>query len=139
MPPVFGPKSPSKALLWSCMAGICIRVFPSLKLIKENSSPTSFSSTTNFPPFCIISSQYFIASSCELRWSPETFTPFPPAKPSYFTTKPSPRSVKKALTPSVDLKTLYLGQAGILYSSNKSLAKDLDASIFAISFVGPTA
>ena len=39
MPPVFGPRSPSKTALWSCAAGIATTVLPSVKARNDASSP----------------------------------------------------------------------------------------------------
>src|SRR5262252_9543236 len=50
MPPVLGPRSPSKARLWSCAEASAIAVSPSQSAKKEASSPCKNSSTTTCAP-----------------------------------------------------------------------------------------
>ena len=50
MPPVFGPRSPSKARLWSCAVPSGMAVVPSHRAKKLASSPTRHSSMTSSAP-----------------------------------------------------------------------------------------
>ena len=61
---------------------------PETKNISENSSPSSFSSsTTCWPPLRQVLA-WAKPSSAVPKWSPITSTPLPPIRPSAFTTKP---------------------------------------------------
>ena len=86
IPPVLGPRSPSKALLWSCAKAIGYTSVPFTKHIKENSCPCINSSiiTLSEPNLCTISisCRAASASACVIA----TTTPLPAARPSYFIT-----------------------------------------------------
>src|SRR5215831_14993642 len=93
MPPVLGPRSPSKARLWSCAEASASAVSPSQSAKKEASSPCRNSSTTTCapaapnPPPNIMS----MAASASARVLAMT-TPLPAASPSAFTTIGAPRA-----------------------------------------------
>ena len=139
MPPVFGPASFSKALLWSCTTGKCTKEFPSVSVCRLNSSPSNFSSIITDGCVSSTSLQYANASSLLLMCSPKTLTPFPPVNPSGFTTY-FPSFVRNARI-SMRLflsNTLNSGDASILYYCSSSLVKLLLVSSCRNSFVGPT-
>ena len=50
MPPVLGPRSPSKARLWSLAETMGFTVFPSVKASTDTSGPVRYSSTTTRLP-----------------------------------------------------------------------------------------
>ncbi len=108
MPPVFGPLSPSYALLWSCTAGLDASAFPSTNAWTVNSSPTRRSSITTCP-FSRRPLTYSLAPSLS-TWSPTTFTPFPPVRPAGLTTAPFSNPSINSHASSASPNTLKTGQ-----------------------------
>ena len=95
MPPVFGPRSPSRARLWSCEGASGSTVVPSVSAMKETSSPSRNSSTTTRLPAspsrrARMSSSTASSASATVG---QMKTPFPLARPSAFTTTGAPTSL----------------------------------------------
>ena len=90
MPPVFGPRSPSKTALWSWHAGRGMMVRPLTSASTESSSPSSFFSTTISPAGLLAELRVGHDPLDRLRCPPAAFlqttTPLPAASPSAFTT-----------------------------------------------------
>ena len=89
MPPVFGPVSPSKAALWSCVGGSGTMVRPDTRARMLSSSPSSrFSITTCRPASRPNSSRTMMRSMAASASSfvEQTTTPLPAARPSALTT-----------------------------------------------------
>ena len=87
MPPVLGPRSPSKTRLKSCAGCSGTTVSPSVRQNSETSGPSRNSSTTTRPPAFDRHSR--ACSSASVR-SSVTTTPLPAARPSSFTTYGAP-------------------------------------------------
>ena len=92
MPPVLGPRLPSKARLWSWLEGMGTMCSPSQKAKTVTSGPVMHSSMTtvapeapNLPP-SIMSRTAVLASATV--WA--TITPLPRARPSALTTMGAP-------------------------------------------------
>ncbi len=140
MPPVFGPLSPSNALLWSWTAGMGTTLLPSQNAWIVNSSPTSFSSSTTraLPPifFEKISSAYAMMSALDSMCSPKTLTPFPPVSPVGLTTMSVPSSSNPFATSWTSSATTNPTAPLTLCLSSSSRMKLFEVSILAADFDG---
>ena len=94
MPPVLGPRSPSRNRLWSCDDASGSTLRPSTITMKLASSPARKSSITTRAPASPIELSSSIASiaACASAVVVATTTPLPAARPSAFTTIGAPRS-----------------------------------------------
>ena len=94
MPPVFGPRSPSKIRLWSWVEAKASAFLPSAMTMKLASSPAMNSSITTrwpaspMPPPASIMSMAACASASVIA----TTTPLPAASPSALMTMGAPFS-----------------------------------------------
>src|SRR6267378_417571 len=98
MPPVFGPRSPSKTVLWSCAALNATQAAPFDSAKNETSSPRKNSSTTTVAPAAPnsrCSMQRAIATSASASVA-HTMAPLPAASPSALTTTGAPDSRQNA-------------------------------------------
>ena len=137
MPPVFGPRSPSKTRLWSweeARGRICS---PSVRAIKEASSPLSISSMTTLSPAhpkVLCTMILSMAASASSR-SEQRVTPFPPARPSALTTQDFFWATY--LLAESGSENVAKAAVGIRFSSIISLAKALLPSNLAAPRLGP--
>ena len=134
MPPVFGPRSPSKARLWSWAVPRKRQSVPSVRTKSEASSPVMNSSmTTRAPgPSAKIASRAAWASAAVSA----TVTPLPAARPSALTTIGAPWASTQAWAASGSVK-VWLAAVGAPQAAQISLAKALEASRRAASRPGP--
>ena len=87
MPPVFGPRSPSKARLWSWAVAMQWALPPLTNASSEHSGPVRHSSmTTVEPAWPNAPSKQERTASSAVSLSSATMTPLPAARPSAFTT-----------------------------------------------------
>ena len=95
MPPVFGPRSPSRARLWSWEVASGRTVVPSVRAMKETSSPSRNSSTTTRLPASPNSRARMSSSTASSASATvaQMKTPLPLARPSAFTTTGAPTSL----------------------------------------------
>ena len=94
MPPVLGPWLPSKARLWSWLAGMGTTCLPSAKASTVTSGPTMHSSMTTVEPDSpnFLSAIISVAACLASSTVEATTTPLPRARPSAFTTMGAPCS-----------------------------------------------
>ncbi len=96
IPPVFGPRSPSRSRLWSCAGGSSTYRAPSHRAMTLTSSPSSTSSSTSVRPASPSAASARTAATASSTPC-ATMTPLPAASPSAFTTtEPRPRAQASA-------------------------------------------
>ena len=130
MPPVFGPRSPSRARLKSCAGNSGTAATPSHSANSETSGPSRYSSmTTRW--------QDAACRSAAAR-SSVTTTPLPAASASSLTTYGAPNA-SSAASASAAVVTTRASAVGTPAAAMTSLAKALDPSIRAATASGPKA
>ena len=126
MPPVFKPSSLSKALLWSCAAGINTAVLPSHKAKQDASGPVKKDSMTHVSPAAPKALSDIISLTAEIVSAllVGIKTPFPAASPEALTTcrSDSSKDSTYAIASAASVKFLYLA-VGIPCSCKKSFVK----------------
>ena len=140
MPPVLGPRSPSKTALWSWADASGHTVRPSVSAKTETSSPSRYSSTTTRAPASPNtrrSSMSWIARSASTRSAHRT-APLPAARPSALTTARPPSSATNARAAAGSSKVPKRA-VGMPCRSKRSLAKALELSSAAAAREGPKA
>ena len=128
MPPVFGPRSPSKMRLWSWAAASIRTRSPSVKQMQLASGPSIRSSTTTRarPHRGSARAAWRGAPPPPRPASPQTTTPLPAASPSAFTTtRPSERRAY-ASAGSSSVKVAY-SAVGIPAAAHDLLGEGLRA------------
>ncbi len=137
-PPVLGPLSPSKILLWSCEEGKSLNTFPSVKACAENSFPCRNSSITTLAPDApnTFSTIIFRNASSASSSVAAIVTPFPNASPSAFITIGNNCCSTYFLASSKSSKVLKVA-VGIPFSCINFFANPFEDSIRAAAFVGP--
>ncbi|VWL93240.1 Uncharacterised protein [Collinsella intestinalis] len=93
MPPVLGPRSPSRARLWSWEVAMGRTALPSVKASSVHSGPVSISSITTVLPAAPNAPSKHSCTACRASSRVRaTTTPLPAARPSAFTTTGAPCS-----------------------------------------------
>ena len=141
IPPVFGPRSPSKIRLWSWALPSGIARRPSASAKNDTSGPTRHSSITRREPAfpnARSSMAARTAVSASAR-SAATTTPLPPARPSALTTtgKPKWSPATAASADSAVSHTRYRA-VGIPAASMNFFENTFDVSSAAALLGGPT-
>src|SRR5436309_1272410 len=138
MPPVLGPRSPSKTALWSSAAASGIASCPFARTKKDTSCPTMSSSTTTRAPevpkaLCSMHSAIAASASSSVR---QTMAPLPAARPSALTTSgaPTSRQYRRAWVGSSKVENCAVGMP---WRSIRFFANTLDPSIAAARALGP--
>ena len=137
MPPVFGPRSPSKIVLWSSTAGRTSSRLPSVSASTETSRPAIRCSITSVAP----------AAPNWPRWSwrtaarasaafAATTTPLPAASPSALTTTAPPRR-SIAASASSTVRAISNFAVGIPWRAKNSFENAFEPSTCAPAAPGP--
>jgi len=138
IPPVLGPRSSSKIVLWSWAAGRGRAETPSVITKKDASSPVMNSSTTTVRPAAPNASssrQSRMAASASGSVA-QIKAPLPAARPSALTTNGPPSSRQKRRAASASWKARKRA-VGMPYRAIKSFAKALELSRRAAAWLGP--
>mmetsp|Transcript_1408 Transcript_1408/g.3233 ORF Transcript_1408/g.3233 Transcript_1408/m.3233 type:complete len:227 (-) Transcript_1408:2321-3001(-) len=142
MPPVLGPRSPSKIRLWSWAGGSTAIRLPSQSAKMEHSGPNIRSSRTTSAPASpnFFASRHSRTAALASSAVSGTTTPLPAARPlALTTTSKGTESMyfNAASTPPFWAEKVWYSAVGMLWRFMKSLAKALDASICAAALLGP--
>ncbi len=141
MPPVLGPRSPSKTGLWSWVLKSGMAVRPSVRTMKVASSPAKNSSTTTRLPWSpnslnsllIIIRWIALATSFSVL---QTKAPLPAARPSALTTQG--KLATAYFLAFSGLSKISNSAVGIPYFFMNFLARTLLPSNWAAASLGPT-
>src|SRR5258706_6977115 len=138
MPPVFGPRSPSKMRLWSWLEASGRTFLPSTMTMKLASSPSMNSSMTTRCPASpsLLPPSIMSIASCASASVAATTTPLPAASPSALITIGAPSRFTWSCAAVASVKDAWPA-VGIACRAMKRLANSLEASSCAAAFVGP--